>query len=206
MMRQKFAKIGFLILFLLSILVVVEISLGKMPLIDGVTRDFVPLFSAFSYMFFRYITILGSKSFVIPFVLLFALFLYFKTKKWIPSLIFTGGVLFAHLLNVLLKGIFVRERPSIVASYDALGYSFPSGHSMIAIVCYSLVAYFLMEYVLKEKWQTAMVLSTIFLVLLIGLSRFVLNVHFLTDIIVGYFFGSTVLYLSINLAEKTKFL
>lgn len=204
MTRQKLTKIGFIILFLLTILIVIEISLGKMPLIDVLTRDLVALFTGFTYVFFRYITILGSKSFIIPFVILFALFFYFKTKKWIPTLIFVGGVLFGHLINVLLKAMFVRERPSLVASYDALGYSFPSGHAMIAIVCYSLVAYLLMEYVLKEKWKTPMMMSVILLILMIGFSRYVLNVHFLTDVIGGYFFGSIVVYLCIHLDEKTK--
>lgn len=206
MTRQNLTKMAFVILFLLTILIVIEISLGKMPLIDEATRAYVPLFTGFSYMFFRYITILGSKSFVIPFVIVFALFLYIKTKKWIPTLIFVGGVLFAHVLNVLLKGIFVRERPSVIANYDALGYSLPSGHSMIAIVCYGLVAYFLMAFVLKEKGRTPVMLSAILLILTIGFSRFVLNVHYLTDVIVGYFFGGIVVYVCIHLVEKTKFL
>lgn len=204
MRRQKIASIAFIILFLLSIMIMIQLSLGRLPLLDRATREFVPLFTGPIYSFFRYVTELGSKTFVIPIVTLFACILYMKTKRVIISLLFLASILFAHLTNVLLKHIFLRERPSMVAAYDALGYSFPSGHAMVSFVTYALIAYFLLHYIVDTTWETFIYIAAILLIGLIGFSRFVLNVHFLTDIIVGYFFGSIVFYLTVRIAKKIK--
>ena len=53
-------------------------------------------------------------------------------------LVAVGG---GSLLTVLLKHLFSRERPSINETIDAVGYSFPSGHSMGSLIFYGFLIY-----------------------------------------------------------------
>jgi len=205
MIQIKYVKIAWWILFICTLWIILELMMNRVPFIDQVTRQFVPMFPHGLHTFFRYVTELGSKTFVIPFVILFAIFIFFKTKKWSLAVLFAATPLFSHFLNLAIKSVFIRERPSSVAAYDALGYSFPSGHAMISFVCYSLVAYMLVTYVVQGKRQLYIILLAVLIILLIGFSRFVLNVHYLSDIIVGYFFASILVYICIKWMRKIEY-
>src|SRR5699024_5714558 len=114
-------------------------------------------------------------------------------KDYRPALIFGLGTLFAHLLNKLIKTLVMRERPSISTLLDAEGYSFPSGHAMVSIVCYGLLAYFIMIKSQSVKWTRGIQIFFYSVIFLVGISRYILNVHFLTDVIGGFFIGFIVL-------------
>ena len=102
---------------------------------------------------------------------------------------FPGGILLTHQLNILIKSLVVRERPSISVAANAEGYSFPSGHAMISMVCYGLIAYLLVK---KMKSHVLIFITqTMFvtLIFLIGISRYVIHVHYITDIVAGFALG-----------------
>src|SRR5699024_3922258 len=77
------------------------------------------------------------------FTIVMGIFLWWLYDDWFPSFIFSGGTLMSYLLNEMIKLIVVRERPSMNVDAHAIGYSFPSGHAMISMVCYGLFIYFL---------------------------------------------------------------
>ena len=67
-------------------------------------------------------------------------------------------------------------------------YSFPSGHSMTAIVLYGLLAYVAYKLVPSSvNWMTTTVLLTIGT--LVGMSRLVLGVHYFSDVLGGWIVG-----------------
>lgn len=74
--------------------------------------------------------------------------------------------------------------------------SFPSGHSTTASSFYNSFAYQLKK---KRYW----IISTI-LCLLVMISRMSLGVHFLTDVLVGYFIGLGLISLYFFLKKKTN--
>ena len=167
---------------------IVELKRGKIPLTDQVTRGLVEgIADTRLYTFFRGITELGSKTFVIPFVIIMMIILWITYKNIIPALIFGIGTLGASMLNRLIKPLIARERPSISKELDALGFSFPSGHAVTSIVCYGLLAYFLSERFPKQKKSIRIIFGI--LIVLIGTSRYFINVHYLTDVITGFFVG-----------------
>lgn len=114
---------------------------------------------------------------------LFAAFLIWRRDSyWLTALglaLPLGG-----LLNLLLKFLFHRHRPSFDhALATASGYSFPSGHAMGATPFYGLLAAFVVAKVGSWHWRIFGVLSAVLLVTLVGLSRMYLGVHYLSDIL-----------------------
>src|SRR5580700_11045389 len=89
----------------------------------------------------------------------------------------------ALTLDPVLKALVGRLRP-VVAHPIAYGTgdSFPSGHALGSIVCYgALFLVFLPA--TRGKWRTAFITAIAALVALIGISRILLGVHFLSDVL-----------------------
>jgi len=83
------------------------------------------------------------------------------------------------------------DRPRPVVDHPvatAWGKSFPSGHAMSSTVTYGALLLTFLP-VLPGRRRAAAVVATAALVLVIGSSRLILGVHFLTDVIGGYVLG-----------------
>lgn len=131
--------------------------------------------------------------------------LSFYNKKhfsYIQTLLISlGGAL---LTTYIIKNIFDRTRPIKEALYTESTGSFPSGHATIAIALYGFLLYIIWKHE-KHHLKNKMIIFLSFLILLIGLSRLYLGVHYLSDIIVGY--GVGLIWLLIALAiSKSKLL
>lgn len=121
-------------------------------------------------------------------------------KKRSEATVFVIAALGASGLNVLLKDLFARDRPQLWEQIvDVQFYSFPSGHAMISLVIYSMIAYILATNF--PKLRGVFLLFLIPLVLAIGFSRLYLGVHYPTDIIAGYAAGFVWLTACISSAE-----
>jgi undecaprenyl-diphosphatase len=110
-------------------------------------------------------------------------------RRWgaaIGLLLTVGG---AQLLNNVLKDLFHRTRPAPVEGFiPAQAFSFPSGHAMVSAAFYLFVAYLAWR-LLRGRIRLVCLALLLLLVLLIGLSRLYLGVHFLTDVLAGYAAG-----------------
>lgn len=201
-MKNKLLFIIITVLYIPVISWVIQMRRGNEPKLDQWSGKYVDRFEdSFVFDFFRSITDLGSRSFLIPFTILVAIILWIVLKDWLVALFFAGGTLISHLLNMLIKEIVARERPSILVEANAEGFSFPSGHSMITMVCYGLLMYFLVKTVKRSR--NAIIVQAFFalLIFLIGSSRYVINVHYATDILSGFLIGFTLLIGFIYLFE-----
>lgn len=169
---------------------VIEIMNGKLPYVDQWTRSLVEQFDdTFVYTFLRGMTELGSTSFLVPFIVVMTFVLWWVLNNYVSAVIFAGGTLASHLLNTLIKHLVARERPRISVAANAEGHSFPSGHAMMSMVCYGLLAYFISRKFRSTKVIFLIQLFFALIICLIGISRFFINVHYLTDIITGFFLG-----------------
>lgn len=195
-----------LIVFLTFILLyfIFIIINGNEPLIDQFTEKYLRQTVSFTPIFngARFLTDLGSGQFLIPFVSLMVVIFYIKFRSIIPSIIFGAGTLFTYYVHLLLKGIVQRTRPQIWEAASATGYSFPSGHAMISLVCYGLFVYFVLKFIDNIVWRQRMVVSFGILIFFIGFSRFVINVHYMTDIFGGFTVGYLLLILFIFIDKK----
>lgn len=69
-------------------------------------------------------------------------FWFARRRNWKKLILLFSAVAGGALLNLVLKNIFQRTRPAIPGAYMVdTGFSFPSGHSMISLVFYGMVAY-----------------------------------------------------------------
>lgn len=90
------------------------------------------------------------------------------------------------LLNRVLKSIFERSRPLHDHGLTAEGgWSFPSGHASGSMLVYGLLAYVVVRST-PPVWHIPTALAGMALVIFVGSSRVLLQVHYLSDVLAGY--------------------
>ena len=92
----------------------------------------------------------------------------------------------AVALNVLLKQLVQRPRPDGFRLIAETGYSFPSGHSMVAMAFYGLLAWMVWHYERDRFVRWLCVIGFGLVIALIGISRIYLGVHYASDVIAGF--------------------
>lgn len=90
----------------------------------------------------------------------------------------------SFFLTGLLKNFVCRERPCVYPEY-----SFPSGHSLTTVCFYGICIYLILKYVQNEFWRYFLAITFGVFIFLVMLSRLWLGVHFLTDVLAGFFLG-----------------
>jgi len=205
---RKYRFIYWTLLAVLLVMVsfwVYDIASGRLPYLDVWTRPFVETFKDSAlYPFFIESTRLGSKTFIIPFTIVAGAWFWYVYRRPLPAIMFAFGTLGGWLLNELIKAIVQRERPSINAALDALGTSFPSGHAMSAFVCYGLFLSLFMGIVRNKIARRLAQVIIVLLILIIGIGRYLINVHYLTDVVAGYFFGYLFLLIWLGLYQYLR--
>lgn len=129
----------------------------------------------------------GSSIFFLTASAVVAIYLYFRNK--IDSFIFVVILYSAVILNIFLKYYYNRPRPEFDALVIENSNSYPSFHAMISLVLYSAIAYVI--YKSTKNVKLSILISVLFgiLILLIGLSRLYLGVHYPSDVLAGYVAG-----------------
>lgn len=97
---------------------------------------------------------------------------------------FLINLILVFMLNYILKLIFSRARPIDINIITETGYSFPSGHAMISLAIYGFLAYLLWKS--DYKYKKIGVSLLVLLIVLIGISRIYLGVHYTSDVIAGF--------------------
>lgn len=96
----------------------------------------------------------------------------------------------AGLLNALLKFSFARVRPESFFDYPLPGSpSFPSGHALYAASVFGGLAVLLTARIGSFPLQLGIWFVSISLILLVGMSRVYLGVHYPSDVLAGYAIG-----------------
>ncbi len=139
-----------------------------------------------SSRFWRVVTQLGSAFVLIPVVSFVALADWQRRRDartiWFLAVVGIGGSLLINLIKVMVD----RDRPDVVHLVDAAGQSFPSGHSAAAASCWLAVALVVRRWSRRSGWMVGIALAVAGLV---ALSRTMLGVHWLTDVVAGLIVG-----------------
>lgn len=103
-----------------------------------------------------------------------------------------GMLLGATYLSMLAAKLYVaRIRPEELPWLDPFsGFAFPSGHAALATALYGFIAVMAYRRARTPLARTLSVLIPLLLILLVGGSRIVLNAHYTTDVIGGFFLGT----------------
>lgn len=159
-----------------------------------------PLINPQMTVIFRFITELGN----FPFIILVLLSIYIFSKDKNLKIYASLNALAVFIINFLLKSIFVRPRPIGINLIFEKGFSFPSGHSMESLAFYGFLAYYIYHSNLKKQPIIILITLLTLIILLIGLSRIYLGVHYASDVIAGFSISLTYLVLFIKLIYPTK--
>jgi len=134
------------------------------------------------------ITLLGS-TLVLSIVIAAAALLLALRRRWRLAAYLVAAGAGALVLDPVLKVLVGRLRPVVAHPVaHAPGNSFPSGHSLGSIVCYgALLLVFLPG--ARGRWRAAFCAATAILVAVIGISRTLLGVHYVSDVLGGWAIG-----------------
>ena len=194
----KLSKKGWLINILLLVIVTL---IGLILLWSGLNNAFYSS-SGTVQSIFKIITYLGEP---IVFIVVVAVFYIVYDKKFAKNL--AVSLLITVYLNELLKNLFKDPRPEVTNKDPELitpenpeglietSYGFPSGHTQSAVGTWGYVAY---QFKDKPKPLVVPIIMGI-ITFLVAISRIIIGVHDLQDIIGGFAFGLGALLLFIYL-------
>lgn len=210
-MRQKFSKIKeftiknskWIILFL-CVIIFLELALDVFQKeimrkdIIGYNLISTYLISDFATPIAKIITQMGGAIALVTITI--ALLLFLKNKKTGIAIAINLGI--ATLLNLLLKNIVQRPRPTEYRMIDESGYSFPSGHSMVSMAFYGFLIYLIYKQVENKKLKWGLIIALSLLIVTIGISRIYLGVHYTSDVLAGFTISVSYLIAYTSIVKK----
>ncbi len=195
-MKKKYlAIIGLLILF---ILITILVETNNVTAFDDTIYNFIfSLRNNFFDYFFKTITMCANTLTVIIIVIILLLIIKDKYR-----FILGIDVITTVLSNQALKHIFMRPRPDHLRLIKEGGYSYPSGHSMISVALYGFLIYYVYHKVQNKKLKVFLISLLTLLIILIGMSRIYVGVHYPSDVLGGYTLSLLILILVILGVDK----
>ncbi len=152
--------------------------------------------------FMRLLSALGTGYAVIAALLLSTL-VGLRRRAYPHVAILLGVSSLAGVSNALMKLLFRRPRPQLGWGAPLpSSYSFPSGHAMGSAAAYGIMAFVLASLYPGLRWPLAV--TTPLLILLIGLSRVYLGVHWPSDVLAGFAAGCCVLTAGVWAVKSPK--
>ena len=127
-----------------------------------------------------------------------------KNKRIAISVV--SNLVLIALLNNILKLIVRRARPTGFRLIAETGYSFPSGHSMVSMAFYGYLIYLIYKNVRNKKLRWTLITCFSLLILIIGMSRIYLGVHYTSDVFAGFLFSLGYLVIYTKLIDPIVFL
>jgi undecaprenyl-diphosphatase len=138
----------------------------------------------------RDVTSLGST--IVLGIITFAVVGYlFLARRPAVAWLMLGAVLGGVAINNLLKYAFARPRPDFVThAARVFTTSFPSGHATLSAITYLTMGALLARIHHSLAIRIYLMSVAVFLILLIGMSRIYLGVHYPTDVLGGWCIGA----------------
>jgi undecaprenyl-diphosphatase len=150
------------------------------------------------------ITALGSQTvlWVLTIPALLLLMLNHETRTALYFLTMSAGT---GAWTVLAKYAIGRPRPEVIPHLvEMAGESYPSGHTLTAAALYLALAFLACRYAKSWRIRVAWFCIAGVLVLLIGISRIYLGVHYPSDVVSGICLGSAWTFLLIAIFSRNS--
>lgn len=137
------------------------------------------------------LTTLGTSAVIVPALAVVAALLVWRHRPG-AAVFLVVVCLGALVLNATMKVFFQRPRPALPWANVLPDYSFPSGHTMNAVVFYLALALILWSIRGRRAGLAAMAVAIVIAVG-VGTSRIYLGYHYLTDVVGGLLAGVALL-------------
>lgn len=126
-----------------------------------------------------------------------------RERRWVDLAFLVLAVAGSQLLVAVLKASFDRARPNVGSAVPLpSSAAFPSGHATTGVACLGAVAVLAAERLPSRRARAWLWSLTVALGLGIGLSRVVLDVHYVTDVIAGWCLGLAWLAVCLLLRDR----
>ena len=133
---------------------------------------------------------IGSPFALVP-IVTFAAALMWRLGRQDNAIVVAAAALGGVALDEVMKWHFKRLRPDVPWAFvHEHSFSFPSGHSVLAIVMYGVIVYKTQDKLRTVRAKVALVAGAVLMVAGIGFSRVYLGAHFPSDVAGGYFVGA----------------
>ncbi|MGY2004992.1 phosphatase PAP2 family protein [Blastococcus sp. SYSU DS1024] len=141
----------------------------------------------------RVVTDLGGNAAVILLFALTTVFLLIRGQRRLAAFVVATGVGMAILVP-LTKALIGRARPVVESPVSELpsNASYPSGHATLSLVTFGMLALLVLPAV-RRRARPWVVAAALLLALAVGFTRLALGVHFVTDVLAGWFLGAGLL-------------
>ena len=130
------------------------------------------------------ISLLGYNILLAELVIALAVFAKLRWRR--AAVWLTIAMAGSLMLDLTLKYIYHRTRPTAYFGMAPHSYSFPSGHAMCSFCFYGVLAGLLSARTKPLGWRLLIWFTAAALVIAIGLSRIYLGVHYPSDVVAGY--------------------
>jgi undecaprenyl-diphosphatase len=136
------------------------------------------------------LTALGSVTLVVLIsTIAFCVLLLLKDRMGALQLV--AASVGAGILTTTIKAYIDRARPEVVTQLvEVFGLSYPSGHSVAATSLYLTVAIVVSRHLQRTGHQIAILAMTVGIILLVGMTRIYLGVHYPSDVASGISIGA----------------
>lgn len=179
-----FVALGLMALFVIAEDVLEGDASEFVPVVDLLVRDWVKGVAAQPYMRSAAFTISECTGFGLAILIAIGTFWLASTRRSHDAVLFAAGTIGAWALGGLLKVTFGVPRPGSIVRYG-----FPSGHTLVTLVSAGLMIYILTRSsrgCRRAPWYALAVAVS----LLSGMSRMVLGVHWLSDVLAAVAIGT----------------
>ncbi|MEO6069330.1 MAG: phosphatase PAP2 family protein [Chitinophagaceae bacterium] len=152
----------------------------------------------------NFITFFGKHQFLIPANLaLIAYYVFLRKHRWYSIKVPTIAIS-SLLLMFGLKHLFARHRPTGQLLEEAKNFSFPSGHALMSVTFYGLLAYIVWHSVKNAGLKWTLIILLILWIFLIGISRVYLRRHYYSDVMAGFAMGFLWLVISLKVIRQIE--
>ncbi|MEA9983862.1 MULTISPECIES: phosphatase PAP2 family protein [Subtercola] len=128
------------------------------------------------------------------------LLLSISRRSWTPVILIVAAGSGSLLMTIAGKDLIGRVRPPLADAVPPYEYSpsFPSGHTLNAVVVAGIIAYLILLRQHSPRTRVLTVSLAVFFALTVGLSRVFLGHHWFTDVLAGWMLGAAWLALIIT--------
>lgn len=192
---------GLAVVILLAIAVTTGVSDWLDAAVIGVVRSDA-LHAPLSPL--RWVTELGSTA-AVTVVAVIAIVLGVLIGPWLHGLAGALTIALASISNETIKAFIARSRPDLLEPVLVeRGFSFPSGHSLLSMVAYGVLGVLVMRSRLPLGVRRGIAIALGAVILLVGLSRIWLGVHYPTDVLAGWTAGAVIVLVFARLTRSVS--